>query len=217
MRPFATFFATGLAGLGGSPHLGIIVPIPVSPGGMTIRGHDHKLPESKPPVRLALYQPDIPQNAAALMRLGACLGVAVELIEPCGFVLGERRFRRAGMDYLEAVELTRHASWDAFEAWRHGQGQQESQGKRKGGEAPRLLLLTTKGETPYCEFTFHCGDILLAGRESAGVPDQVRDAADAALCVPMREGMRSLNVALAMAMALGEGLRQTKRFPGDRP
>lgn len=162
-------------------------------------------------MRLALYQPDIPQNAAALMRLGACLGVAVELIEPCGFVLGERRFRRAGMDYLEAVELTRHTSWDAFEAWRRRQG------KGRGGEALRLVLLTTKGETPYCEFTFHCGDILLAGRESAGVPDEVRDAADAALCVPMREGMRSLNVALAVAMALGEGLRQTKRFSGDGP
>ena len=106
---FTTFFTTALSALGADPQPGII-------------GHDHKPRESKPPVRLALYQPDIPQNAAALMRLGACLGVAVELIEPCGFVFGERRFRRAGMDYLEAVELTRHSSWDAFEAWRCGAG-----------------------------------------------------------------------------------------------
>ena len=158
-------------------------------------------------MRLALYQPDIPQNAAALMRLGACMGVAVELIKPCGFVLGERRFRRAGMDYLEAVELTCHSSWGAFEAWRH----QES------GKVPRLLLLTTKSDTPYCDFTFHPDDILLVGRESAGVPDQVREVTDAALRVPMEEGMRSLNAAVAAAMALGEGLRQTVRFPKERP
>ena len=150
------------------------------------------------------------------MRLGACLGVAVELIEPCGFVFGERRFRRAGMDYLEAVELTRHASWDAFEAWRRG-GNGEGQGQGEGGATPRLILLTTTGDTPYCDFTFRSNDILLAGRESAGVPDEVREAADATLRVPMVAGMRSLNVALAAAMALGEGLRQTGQFAGEAP
>lgn len=171
-------------------------------------------------MRLALYQPDIPQNAAALMRLGACLGVAVELIEPCGFVFGERRFRRAGMDYLEAVELTRHVSWDAFEAWRrggNGEGQGQGEGEGEGSARPRLILLTTTGDTPYGDFTFRSNDILLAGRESAGVPDQVREAADAALRVPMVAGMRSLNVALAAAMALGEGLRQTGQFAGETP
>ncbi len=162
-------------------------------------------------MRLALYQPDIPQNAATLMRLGACMGVAVELIEPCGFVFGERRFRRAGMDYLDSVDLTRHSSWDAFEAWRHGEGG-NGQGEEK--KMPRLLLLTTTGDIPYSDFAFRSEDILLAGRESAGVLDQVRGAADAALRVPMVAGMRSLNVALATAMVLGEGLRQTGGFAG---
>jgi tRNA (cytidine/uridine-2'-O-)-methyltransferase len=148
-------------------------------------------------LRLALYQPDIPQNAGSLMRLCACLGVAMDIIEPCGFLLSDRNFRRAGMDYLASLDLTRHASWEEF----RGQGQ------------GRLLLLTTKASTPYFEFSFAPSDTLLVGRESAGVPDQVHQAADVRLTIPMRAGMRSLNVAQAAAMVLGEGLRQTALFP----
>lgn len=149
-------------------------------------------------LRLALYQPDIPQNAGSMMRLCACLGVALDLIEPCGFLLSDRNFRRAGMDYLASLDLTRHASWNAFEARVPG----------------RVLLLTTKASTPYFGFSFAPSDTLLVGRESAGVPDEVHEAAHARLAVPMREGMRSLNVAQAAAMVLGEALRQTGLFPG---
>jgi tRNA (cytidine/uridine-2'-O-)-methyltransferase len=148
-------------------------------------------------MRLALYEPDIPQNAGALLRLGACLGVPVDIIEPTGFVLGDRRLKRAGMDYLDLAEFTRHASWARFLAGRTG----------------RLVLLTTKATAPYHRFTFHPDDILLLGRESAGVPDAVHEAADARLHIPLRPGARSLNVALAAAMVLGEALRQTDQFP----
>ena len=148
-------------------------------------------------MRLALYQPDIPQNAGALMRLCACLGVAMDIIEPCGFLLSDRNFRRAGMDYLTSLDLARHVSWEEF------------RGRAQG----RLLLLTTKASTPYFEFSFAPSDTLLVGRESAGVPDQVHQAADVRLTIPMRAGMRSLNVAQAAAMVLGEGLRQTALFP----
>jgi len=148
-------------------------------------------------LRLALYQPDIPQNAGALMRLCACLGVAMDIIEPCGFLLSDRNFRRAGMDYLTSLDLARHVSWEEF------------RGRAQG----RLLLLTTKASTPYFEFSFAPSDTLLVGRESAGVPDQVHQAADVRLTIPMRAGMRSLNVAQAAAMVLGEGLRQTALFP----
>jgi len=148
-------------------------------------------------LRLALYQPDIPQNAGSLMRLCACLGVAMDIIEPCGFLLSDRNFRRAGMDYLTSLDLARHASWDEF----------------RGQAGGRLLLLTTKASTPYFSFAFAPSDTLLVGRESAGVPDQVHQAADARLTIPMRAGMRSLNVAQAAAMVLGEGLRQTALFP----
>ena len=148
-------------------------------------------------MRLALYQPDIPQNAGSLMRLCACLGVAMDIIEPCGFLLSDRNFRRAGMDYLANLDLTRHASWGEF----------------RGQAQGRLLLLTTKASTPYFEFSFAPSDTLLVGRESAGVPDQVHQAADVRLTIPMRAGMRSLNVAQAAAMVLGEGLRQTALFP----
>jgi tRNA (cytidine/uridine-2'-O-)-methyltransferase len=148
-------------------------------------------------LRLALYQPDIPQNAGSLMRLCACLGVAMDIIEPCGFPLSDRNFRRAGMDYLASLDLIRHASWEEF------------RGQARG----RLLLLTTKASTPYFAFAFAPSDTLLVGRESAGVPDQVHQAADARLTIPMRAGMRSLNVAQAAAMVLGEGLRQTALFP----
>jgi tRNA (cytidine/uridine-2'-O-)-methyltransferase len=148
-------------------------------------------------MRLALYEPDIPQNAGALLRLGACLGVPVDIIEPTGFVLGDRRLKRAGMDYLDLAEFTRHASWARFLSQRRG----------------RLVLLTTKATVPYHCFAFRRDDILLLGRESAGVPDAVHDAADARLRIPLRPGARSLNVALAAAMVLGELLRQTEQFP----
>jgi len=149
-------------------------------------------------MRLVLYQPDIPQNAGALLRLAACLGVAVDIVEPCGFIFDDRRLRRAGMDYLGAAELTRHGSWQAYGAVRHGS---------------RLVLLTTRAATAYIDFAFRADDRLLLGRESAGVPADVHAAADARLKVPMRPGMRSLNVALAAAIVLGEALRQTGGLP----
>jgi tRNA (cytidine/uridine-2'-O-)-methyltransferase len=153
-------------------------------------------------MRLALFEPDIPQNAATLLRLAACLGVAADIIEPCGFVLGEARFRRAGLDYLDAVDLTRHASWRAYRAWRD-----------RGGQGGRLVLLTTRAQVPYTDFAFRRDDTLMVGRESAGVPPHVAAAADAGVRIPMGRGARSLNVAVAAAMVLGEALRQTKGFP----
>ena len=147
-------------------------------------------------VRLALYQPDIPQNTGTMLRMAACLGVAVEIIEPAGFDVTDRNFRRAGLDYLDHLAITRHASWRVFEAFRTNAGL-------------RLVLATTKGATPYTGFAFRPGDILLMGRESAGVPDEVHAAADARVVVPMRAGLRSLNVAVAAAMMVGEALRQT--------
>ena len=151
-------------------------------------------------MHLALYQPDIPQNAGTILRLGACLGVPVHVIGPAGFDQSDARLKRAGMDYLDHVALTRHVSWSAFAAWR---------GDR------RLVLLTTGAETPYCDFRFAPGDVILLGRESGGVPDPVRDAADARLLIPMAPGLRSINVASAAAMVLGEALRQTGAFPGQ--
>jgi tRNA (cytidine/uridine-2'-O-)-methyltransferase len=148
-------------------------------------------------MRLALYQPDIPQNAGSLMRLCACLGVAMDIIEPCGFLLSDRNFRRAGLDYRDGVDLSQHESWAAFSAQKRG----------------RLVLLTTKAAQPYAGFAFAPGDTLMVGRESAGVPDDVHQAADARLLIPMQAGMRSLNVAQAAAMVLGEALRQTGLFP----
>ena len=132
------------------------------------------------------------------MRLCACLGVAMDVIEPCGFLLSDRNFRRAGMDYLAGLDLTRHASWEEYKGQKHG----------------RIVLLTTKAETPYFGFSFVPSDTLLVGRESAGVPDEVHQAADIRLTIPMRAGMRSINVAQAAAMVLGEALRQTALFPG---
>jgi tRNA (cytidine/uridine-2'-O-)-methyltransferase len=151
-------------------------------------------------MRLALYAPDIPQNAGTLMRLGACLGVDVDLIEPAGFPLSDRAFRRAGLDYLDHVVLRRHASFAAFEDWRRGAGL-------------RLVLLTTAAPIPYADFAFAGDDILMVGRESAGVPEAVHAAADARVVVPMRPALRSLNVAVAASMVLGEALRQTGGFP----
>ncbi len=153
-------------------------------------------------MRLVLFQPDIPQNAGTLLRLGACLGVAIDVIEPCGFVWDDRRLRRAGMDYLAGVTLTRHSSWAAFRQAQHARGE-------------RLVLLTTAGRQRYTDFAFAAGDALLLGRESAGVPPEVAQAADAALRIPLRLGQRSLNVAVAGAMVLGEALRQRDGFPTD--
>jgi tRNA (cytidine/uridine-2'-O-)-methyltransferase len=149
-------------------------------------------------MRLALFEPDIPQNAGALIRLGACLGVGIDIIEPCGFLFSDGKLRRAGMDYLEHADVVRHASWPAFLDARPG---------------ARLILLTTKGVESYMAFVFRPADIVLLGRESAGVPDFVHARADARLTIPMRPGLRSLNVAQAAAMVLGEALRQTEGFP----
>jgi tRNA (cytidine/uridine-2'-O-)-methyltransferase len=148
-------------------------------------------------MRIALYQPDIPQNLGAFIRLAACTAVPLDIIEPCGFPLDDKRIRRAAMDYYDLARLTRHASWDRF------------QQDRPPG---RLILLTTAGAQPLPEIVFAPDDILLLGRESAGVPPDVHDAADLRLRIPLAAGARSLNVALAAAMVLSEGLRQTKGF-----
>jgi tRNA (cytidine/uridine-2'-O-)-methyltransferase len=151
-------------------------------------------------MRIALYQPDIAQNTGTILRLAACLGVEAHIIEPAGFATSDRAFRRAGMDYLDHVALVRHVTWGAFETWRRER-------------ALRLLLFTTRGERSYLDHRFAPDDILLFGRESAGVPDEVHAAADARLLIPMRPGLRSLNVAMACAMAVGEALRQTGGGP----
>ena len=144
-------------------------------------------------MRLVLYQPDIPQNTGAIMRLAACMGVPLDIVEPCGFPLDDSRLRRAGMDYIDLLELERHASWDAFRSKRDD----------------RVVLLTTQGGVRHTDFAFAAGDLILLGRESAGVPQAVHDAADARIRIPMRKGVRSLNVAQAAAIALAEALRQT--------
>jgi len=151
-------------------------------------------------MHLALYEPDIPQNTGTVLRLCACLGISAHIIEPAGFPVSDRAFRRAGMDYLDQVVLMRHPSWPDFEAWR-----QEAR--------RRLVLFTTAATLSYVEFGFQADDVLLFGRESAGVPDRVHTAADARVKIPLRPGLRSLNVAVAAAMAAGEALRQTEGFP----
>ncbi|MEH3144134.1 MAG: tRNA (cytidine(34)-2'-O)-methyltransferase [Methylobacterium frigidaeris] len=150
-------------------------------------------------LRLALYQPDIPQNTGTMLRLAACLGAAVEIIEPAGFDTSDRHLRRSGLDYLDHVAITRHRSWTAFADWRAQAG-------------VRLVLATTAGALPYTAFGFRDGDCLLVGRESAGVPDAVHAAADARVAIPLRAGMRSLNVAVAAGMILGEAMRQVGGF-----
>ncbi|HZT25479.1 MAG TPA: tRNA (cytidine(34)-2'-O)-methyltransferase [Pseudolabrys sp.] len=147
-------------------------------------------------MRIALYEPDIPQNTGTILRLCACLGLAADIIEPAGFPVTDRAFRRAGMDYLDAVSMTRHASFAAFEAWRRRQGL-------------KLVLMTTAAERCYLDHPFDDNDVLLFGRESAGVPEHVHQAADTRLRIPMQAGMRSLNVAMAAAIVVGEALRQT--------
>lgn len=153
-------------------------------------------------MRLALYQPDIPQNTGTILRLSACLGVAVDLIGPAGFDLSDRSFRRAGLDYLDHVALRRHESFASFAA-----------GLAAADPVPRLVLLTTHASETHVGFTFCESDVLLLGRESAGVPDTVHARADARVRIPMREGLRSLNIAVAAALVLGEALRQTGGFP----
>ena len=149
---------------------------------------------------IALYEPDIPQNAGTILRLGACLGIPVHFVGPAGFPASDRAFRRAGLDYLDHVSLVNHVSFATFEDWRRAEGR-------------RLVLLTTKAEQSYVDFSFRPDDVLMSGRESAGVPDQVHAAADARVRVEMRPELRSLNVAVSLAMVLGEALRQTKGFP----
>lgn len=148
-------------------------------------------------MRLALYQPDIPQNTGTILRLCACLDVEAHIIEPAGFPVSDRHFRRAGMDYLDQVSIIRHDSWGHFARWRLEQ-------------KLRLVLFTTKGAVPYLEHRYAADDILLFGRESAGVPDEVAASADARVKIPIRPDLRSLNLAMATAMALGEALRQTR-------
>jgi tRNA (cytidine/uridine-2'-O-)-methyltransferase len=149
---------------------------------------------------IALYEPDIAPNTGTILRLAACLGIEAHIIEPAGFPSSDRAMRRAGMDYLDHVALTRHASWEAFVTWR----------RRPQLPSQRLILLTTKATTSYLDFRFQPDDVLLLGRESAGVPERIHQAADARLVIPMRAGMRSLNVAMACAMVVGEMLRQTR-------
>ena len=149
-------------------------------------------------MRLALYEPDIPQNLGAFIRLAACLATPLDIIEPCGFPLDDKRIRRAAMDYYDLAGIVRHASWQAF---------------LRDRVAGRLVLLTTAGDVSFPEVGFQPSDTLLLGRESAGVPPDVHNATDLRLRIPLQRGARSLNVALAAAMVLSEGLRQTKSFP----
>ena len=149
-----------------------------------------------PNLSIALYQPDIAGNTGTIMRLAACLGLPVEVIEPAGFDLSDRNLRRAGMDYLSMVALRRHLDWKQFEDWRQASGR-------------RLVLASTKAAMRYTDFAYAPDDILLFGRESAGVPDNVHDSADARVLIPMQAGQRSINVAMSSAMIAGEALRQT--------
>lgn len=153
-------------------------------------------------MRIALFQPDIPQNCGTILRMCACLNVEAHIIEPAGFPVSDRHFRRAGMDYLDQVQIVRHDSWTKFTEWRDRTG-------------CRLVLLTTKGLTPYWQFRYEPTDVLLLGRESAGVPDEVAAVADARLVIPVQPGLRSLNIAVAAAMVAGEALRQTSWQPAS--
>ena len=149
------------------------------------------------PLAIALYEPDIPQNTGTILRLCACLGVEAHLIEPAGFPITDRAFRRAAMDYLDQVAIHRHASWQAFDSWRRL-------------ERLELALFTTRGSISYLAHDYRRPGIMMFGRESAGVPDKVAQAADTRLVIPVREGLRSLNIAMACAMAVGEAIRQTR-------
>lgn len=157
-----------------------------------------------PELKIALYQPDIPGNTGTILRFAACMGLTVDIIEPAGFVLSDKNLKRAGMDYIAAVTMTRHVNFEAFEAWRRASGR-------------RLVLASTKAAVPYADFEFRADDVLLFGRESAGVPDHVHDTADHRLLIPMAPGQRSINVALSAAMIAGEALRQTGGFAPVTP
>jgi tRNA (cytidine/uridine-2'-O-)-methyltransferase len=146
-------------------------------------------------MRLALFEPDIPQNTGTVLRLAACLGVEAHIIKPAGFPTSDRAFRRAGMDYLDQVKIVHHLDWQAFEAWRNA-------------ERARLILFTTRAGRSYLDHAYRRGDVLLFGRESTGVPEKVHAAADTRVAIPMREGLRCLNVAMAVAMGAGEAIRQ---------
>lgn len=151
------------------------------------------------PVDLALYQPDIANNTGTLIRLGACLGTTIHLIHPTGFPFSPKALARAGLDYVDHASVQEHASWTAFDAWRRDAGR-------------RLVLLTTKSTTSAYSVSYQMEDILMVGRESAGVPDAVAEAADLRVRIPMREGLRSINVALSATLILGEAKRQTDGF-----
>ena len=155
--------------------------------------------DAGPTMRIALYEPDIPQNTGTILRLCACLGIEAHIIEPSGFPVTDRAFRRAGMDYIDNVSIARHGSFAAFEAWRRR-------------ERLQLVLLTTAAERSYLDHKFTASQVLLFGRESAGVPATVHEQADVRLRIPMQSGMRSLNIAVAAAMVAGEALRQTRDF-----
>jgi tRNA (cytidine/uridine-2'-O-)-methyltransferase len=146
-------------------------------------------------MKIALYQPDIAQNLGTTLRTAACLGVDVEIIEPCGFPLDDRKLKRSGMDYIEHVKYTRHASWDDFKDW-------------AANNNHRIILLSSKASVPYTDFKFQPNDILMAGRETAGVPDYVTEYCENRVTIPMQNNMRSLNVAVSVAIVLGEALRQ---------
>jgi tRNA (cytidine/uridine-2'-O-)-methyltransferase len=155
------------------------------------------------PLLLALFEPDIAQNTGAMMRTCACLGVDAAIIEPAGFRISDSRFRRAAMDYINALSVENHDSWSSFAAWR-------------AANQRRLVLLTTKGETCLWDFAFHEGDIILMGRESSGVPEAVHISADVRVYIPIQPHLRSLNVGIAATIAMTEGLRQLGRLPSSR-
>ena len=154
-------------------------------------------------MRLALFQPDIPQNTGTLLRLGACLDLPIDIIEPCGFIFNERAMKRAGMDYLNLANYRRHNSWQDFLEYRDSHP----------NEYGRLILMTTKASIPYTDFKFEPNDIILMGRESAGVPDSIHQMVDSRLIIPMNQNARSINVAVSAVMVIGEALRQTNLFP----
>ena len=150
-------------------------------------------------MRIALYQPDIPQNTGNIFRLGACLGVSVDIIEPTGFIFDDKRFKRSAMDYLDHLDYKRHIDWKHFHDWSHE-------------NKFRIVLMTTKAKQSIYKFEFHSSDILLFGRESAGVPNDIHNIVDHRLTIPMKEGVRSINLSSSVALVIGEGLRQTNRI-----
>ena len=150
-------------------------------------------------MRIALYQPDIPQNTGNIFRLGACLGVSIDIIEPTGFIFDDKKFKRSAMDYIDHLNYKRHIDWQHFYDW--------SLEKKY-----RLILMTTKARQSFYEFEFHSSDILLFGRESAGVPDNIHELVNHRLTIPMKKGVRSINLSSSVAFVLGEGLRQTKNI-----